>query len=377
MMNSNLRLCSAIALCWVMLLQAAWGQACQPDPTYINSEFIVNPPPDSIGESCSLNQGVLNEPYEQTFTIVVQDSIAVDLGGAPIAFDVISFTIDDIVGLPSGVTYTCEPPDCVFTSNTVGCIILSGTPTQTGVYSLIIQATMEANIGVDLTLPIEIPNQAGAPIFFPPLGEREYVINVYPDSSTPQNCFTGGGVAGCTNACATNYDAAANIDDGSCTLPSADDGCDLTTDSIDPATCAIINTPPNPDDGCPNTDDSFDATTCEILNTSNCPTDTELDATMCTCVPVMVAGCTNPDACNYDPMAVVEDGSCIIQGGPCDDGNPLTDNDTIQADCSCKGIDNGQGVPTLGEWGLIILALLLLNIAVLGIRQTEMRIENA
>jgi len=51
-------------------------------------------------------------------------------------------------------------------------------------------------------------------------------------------------------------------------------------------------------------------------------------------------------------------------------------HDIIQADCSCQGeMIDGEVVPTVSEWGLIILALLLLNIAVLGIRQTEIRLE--
>jgi len=283
-MKSNLRLCSVLVLCWAVFLQETWGQTCTPDPIYINSEFIVNPLPDSIGESCSLNQGILNEPYEQTFTIVFPDSIGATLGGIPIEFEVVSFTIDAILGLPSGVTYTCEPPDCVFTSNTIGCISFSGIPNQVGVYSLIIQASLLANIGVDLTVPIEIPNQPGSLIPFPPLGVREYIITIYPDSSTPQNCVVGGGVV----------------------------------------------------------------------------------------------GCTNPNACNFDATANTDDGSCISPGDTCDDGSPFTENDMIQADCSCQGeMVDGEIVPTVGEWGLIILALLLLNIAVLGIRQTKIRIKQA
>ncbi len=706
-MKSNLRLYSVLVLCWTVFLQTTWGQICQPDPIYIDSEFIVNPPPDGIGEQCSLNQGILNEPYEQTLTVVFPDSFSIEFNGAPIEFEAISFTIDAIAGLPSGVTYTCEPPDCVFTSNTIGCILLSGTPDQVGVYSLIIEATMEVNIGALLVLPIEIPNQPDSVIEFPPLGVREYIITIYPDDTTPQNCVVGGGVAGCTNACATNYDPAATVDDGSCMLPSADDGCDLTTDSIDsitceiintpncppgedfdvlicecinlntqcndlfiseyvegannnkaleiynptpnpvnlsgyaigrfsngatvpstggpvilpnvmlqpydtyvivldrrdtngvgfdlavwngynvletqidpltneliidscreepqlfaqyidddtsnafeydnttynpeydlqikadtfacpnfninssmsfngndavflisgstiapdgsnlidvvgvigedpqntigqpawidnlgrwvtrdativrradiqegtgivatifgdtlaysdwiyycnndftnlgfhacscdpnflmgctdpcatnydptateddgscvlpsvddgcdlttdsidPTTCAVVNTPPDVDDGCPNTDDSFDAVNCEILNVSNCPSGTVLEADVCTCMPVDVVGCTDMDACNFDPAATMDNGSCIYTGASCDDGNSFTDDDTIQADCSCAGIPNGEEVPTVGEWGLIILALLLLNIAVLGIRQREIRTE--
>jgi hypothetical protein len=53
--------------------------------------------------------------------------------------------------------------------------------------------------------------------------------------------------------------------------------------------------------------------------------------------PVFVPGCTNDLACNYDITATDDDGSCILPGDACDDGNAATENDQIQADCSCAG----------------------------------------
>ena len=50
-----------------------------------------------------------------------------------------------------------------------------------------------------------------------------------------------------------------------------------------------------------------------------------------------VEGCTAIEACNYNPDAVVEDGSCALPGSPCDDNNDMTANDTYAADCSCVG----------------------------------------
>ncbi len=53
--------------------------------------------------------------------------------------------------------------------------------------------------------------------------------------------------------------------------------------------------------------------------------------------PVFVPGCTNNAACNYDITATDDDGSCILPGDACDDGDAATDNDQIQGDCSCAG----------------------------------------
>lgn len=48
-------------------------------------------------------------------------------------------------------------------------------------------------------------------------------------------------------------------------------------------------------------------------------------------------GCTDPAACNYDASAACDDGSCILIGDSCDDGDPYTSGDTVQPDCNCLG----------------------------------------
>lgn len=56
------------------------------------------------------------------------------------------------------------------------------------------------------------------------------------------------------------------------------------------------------------------------------------------------AGCMIEDACNYDPMANVSDNSCYFIGDFCDDGDDLTENDVIQEDCTCSGVNDVQEV---------------------------------
>ena len=48
-------------------------------------------------------------------------------------------------------------------------------------------------------------------------------------------------------------------------------------------------------------------------------------------------GCTNDEACNYNPFAEVDNGMCVLVGDSCDDGNPATLNDIINDDCLCAG----------------------------------------
>jgi uncharacterized delta-60 repeat protein len=103
-------------------------------------------------------------------------------------------------------------------------------------------------------------------------------------------------VPGCMNPLACNYNPLATVDDGSCILPGS--------------TC---------NDGNPNT-----------INDSIGPN--------CNCVgAIIVPGCTDPLACNYNPLANQSNGTCIYPGTPCDDGNPNTTNDSIGSNCNCVG----------------------------------------
>lgn len=57
----------------------------------------------------------------------------------------------------------------------------------------------------------------------------------------------------------------------------------------------------------------------------------------CECLGESFPGCTNPIACNYNSEATADDGSCFFIGDSCDDQNADTVNDTIQENCDCEG----------------------------------------
>ena len=55
-------------------------------------------------------------------------------------------------------------------------------------------------------------------------------------------------------------------------------------------------------------------------------------------VPAIVNGCTDMMACNYSLVANTDDGSCVLPGDMCDDGDDATVNDMVGEDCMCAGI---------------------------------------
>jgi hypothetical protein len=113
-------------------------------------------------------------------------------------------------------------------------------------------------------------------------------------------------VEGCTAVEACNYNIDATVEDGTCFFPG---------DACDDGQASTINDTVDPNCGC----------TGEVVQD--------------------VEGCTAPEACNFNPQANIEDGSCILPGEPCDDGNPVSLDDILNANCECEGTIAGCTFP--------------------------------
>ncbi|MFN5619838.1 MAG: FISUMP domain-containing protein, partial [Flavobacteriales bacterium] len=61
----------------------------------------------------------------------------------------------------------------------------------------------------------------------------------------------------------------------------------------------------------------------------------------------LIPGCIDLLACNYNPDATEEDGSCLYPGDTCEDLNPLTENDLLDELCECAGTPIVVNCPTL------------------------------
>ncbi|MFT4661646.1 MAG: hypothetical protein ACI8XB_001926 [Patiriisocius sp.] len=156
-------------------------------------------------------------------------------------------------------------------------------------------------------------------------------------------------VFGCMDAAACNFDSDANTDDGSCLIigESCDDSDANTINDVITVACicegAVIvsgcmnanacnfNASANVDDGsCLITGDACDDNDANTINdviTADC---------ICEGSPI-VSGCTDGAACNFNADANTEDGSCILVGDSCDDGDANTEDDVIIGDCTCEG----------------------------------------
>ena len=178
--------------------------------------------------------------------------------------------------------------------------------------------------------------------------------NTINDSIGPNcNCVGVLIVPGCTDPLACNYNPLANQNNGTCIYPGAscDDGNPNTTNDSIGANCNCVGNLIVP--GC------TDPLSCNYnplanQNDGSCvypdaPCDDNNPNTMndtynstCDCIGMqIVPGCMDPTACNYNPLANVDDSSCLFPGDACDDGDATTINDVYSATCECSGVTNG------------------------------------
>ena len=104
-----------------------------------------------------------NHLFEFVFTTQVGDSFT--LGQTTLPLDSLWLHKDDAVtGLPKGLKYSCEPPNCVFKKQTTGCVKVYGVPengTQ-GVHQMKLAGKLYAG-GSSFGLPLSFPDENIAP----------------------------------------------------------------------------------------------------------------------------------------------------------------------------------------------------------------------
>jgi len=156
---------------------------------------------------------------------------------------------------------------------------------------------------------------------------------------------------GCIDINACNFSLDAVVDDGSCYSPGddCDDGDENTSYDVYGNNCQCEGVTPGvsgciSDDACNyNADATDDDGSCyypgDPCDDGDSSTTNDAYNSNCDCVGESTgsAGCTNSGACNYDPNATDDDGSCYYPGSPCDDGDSSTTNDAYNANCDCVG----------------------------------------
>jgi hypothetical protein len=126
----------------------SFGQTCVIDTG--NTIYGVSPSPDSI--PC-VERGV---PYQQAIQILVPPSFS--------GVDIDSFKVNNVSGIPAGLSYQCNPVRCVFKGNEKACVSFYGTTTvAAGSYDLGFSGTAYVKFnGIPTQYPLTEQNAAQA-----------------------------------------------------------------------------------------------------------------------------------------------------------------------------------------------------------------------
>jgi hypothetical protein len=119
-----------ILICLLSIVNFIAYSQCTPDPSFTSPGIY----PDSATNFSAACVGI---DYSQTITnIVPLDTVIVDFGmGITTSID--SIVIDNVTGLPPGMSIACNPAGCAFIGGSTGCAIITGICNTIGVYPLV------------------------------------------------------------------------------------------------------------------------------------------------------------------------------------------------------------------------------------------------
>ncbi len=174
-------LCAAAT--FFSLTAKAQTPACTPNQLYKDSSAGVYPLPRDAATNPKggiTTPACIGKPYNFVFTI---KSDSITYAGFRIALD--SITLDTkgaVAGLPTGLTYACNPPRCAFLPKVLGCAVLTGTVADTVTpkgYPIVV--TGKAYVGIFGGVTQTFPSAT-----FP----GDYTVTVLPKTNSA--CFNAG-----------------------------------------------------------------------------------------------------------------------------------------------------------------------------------------
>jgi hypothetical protein len=123
----NMMFCIGTILILILSPQTIFAQ-CEPDT--VNCKDVLLP-----GEICPLilPDGIVNESYEEVFTVIPPNQAVLEYG----TIEIVKIVIDTVGNLPPGLNYQTNSD--TFYVDTAYCVLLSGTPTTPGIYDLYIR----------------------------------------------------------------------------------------------------------------------------------------------------------------------------------------------------------------------------------------------
>lgn len=158
----------------IILGIAAWGssqaQDCMPDATVPDSVVVAPLPYNEMTrpDGGLQDTACVDTYFETVFTFNIPTTYEVQ--GIEAGIETVEVSPEDgIENLPASMSYTCNPPNCVFEAESSGCIIIYGTPVadEIGIYDLKIKTTIQTTVGfeVNVVLPGDLEDDSAYPLY--------------------------------------------------------------------------------------------------------------------------------------------------------------------------------------------------------------------
>lgn len=138
------------------------AQDCVRDSSIIGTGDLFLPAPwTPAAPVYNLASACIGEAYQQSLTLSVPTTYT--FAGNTLSINSMSIaTGGAIINYPAGMTYTCDPPNCVFVAGTLGCILLQGTPSADNPAPDTVDLNFNALISSFLDIPLELPSSLDA-----------------------------------------------------------------------------------------------------------------------------------------------------------------------------------------------------------------------
>lgn len=157
------------AMLWTLSM-AAQAPICMRDSVLIGTDSLLWPLPWTVAApNFNLNEACIDKPFNQSVTFNVPTTFQdIPLTNVTVA------TTGAVTGQPIGLTYACDPPNCIFTGGSLGCLVIYGTPTQANsapaTFDLGIKVTVNTLFG---PFPLTFPNTG-----LPNVPEQHYYLKL-------------------------------------------------------------------------------------------------------------------------------------------------------------------------------------------------------
>jgi hypothetical protein len=163
---------------------ASFAQLCMRDSSVLQSGILLSPAFwDTTTMQYNLTDACITHPYNQSVTVNVPTTYS--------GFTIVTVSVATtgaISNLPAGLTYSCDPPNCVFGVSTLGCIRIYGTPTAANIAPDTFDLGITTAINtVQIPFPIALTFPGGLPgnnHYYLALKDAQCLVGTYDQHSS-------------------------------------------------------------------------------------------------------------------------------------------------------------------------------------------------